>query len=182
MSRQYWSSPVGPMHAAAGASYNTSVTITDVSPGGLTNPIEMPGSALDLGSVIRINAWGTYAVSATTPTIILGFYYGGVAGTALAVTAATAVTNSATVNWPWRMYWEGMVTATGTSGAILGNGWWDLATSLTATTHLPRPATAPASVTIDTTVQKAVTTGATWGASAAANILFCNFMSVELLG
>lgn len=43
MSRQYWRTPIPPFHTAAGAAYNTSVTLTDVSP---TPPKVLPGYTL----------------------------------------------------------------------------------------------------------------------------------------
>ena len=181
MARQYWSSAQGPLHSASGASYNTSTTLTDISPGATANPILLPAGSLDIGTIIRVNAHGSYATSATTPTLLLGVYYGGVAGTALATCGTPTVANTATANWRWQLYWEGVVQATGTSGSIFGSGWVDMAASLTTTTHIPMPVIATAAVTVDTTVQKAWTIGGQWGTSAAANIAFCYMMSVETL-
>lgn len=182
MANQNWSSPIGRRATAIGASYNTSASITDVSFGAATNPIWIPGNTLDVGTVIVVRSWGTYATSATTPNLTLGVYYGAVAGTALVASTARAVSNTATVNWPWTIEMTGLVVATGTSGSIEPKGWYEVGTSLTAVTRIQLPETALAAVTIDTTIAKAITTGATWGTSAAANILFCRGLSVELLG
>lgn len=173
--------PLGPGHDADGASYNTSTTLTDVSPGGLTNPLWFPGGQfLQEGMSIEIDAWGTFAVSGTTPTLLLGFYYGGVAGVALAATTAVAVTNSATVNWPWTIHYDGTIQQTGTSGLILGHGYCTVGTSLVAETKRSIPEVTTAQVTIDTSVQKMITVGAQWGASAAANILICRQLRVRV--
>lgn len=162
---------------ADGASYNTSVTLTDISPGGATDPLWFPGGEfLKVGTKIELDAWGTYAVSGTTPTLLLGFYYGTVSGVALGATSAVAVTNSATVNWKWRLHLDCVIQATGTSGKISCDGYSEVATSLTAVTRRNMPEVAWAQVTIDTTVQKALTVGGQWGTSAAANIAFCRFL------
>lgn len=182
MAEQLWGEVLGPERLGVGASYNTSAALTDVSYGAATNPLLCPGGKLNIGTYLEIDAFGTYATSGTTPTLILGFYYGAVAGIALAASAAVTVSNTVTVNWPWRLHYEGTVYATGTSGSIEGAGWLDIGTSLTALTHAPIAVVAQAPVTIDTTVQKAITCGATWGTSAAANILFCRYIRAVVFG
>lgn len=185
MAGQGWSAPPGVQRrtVAIGASYNTSTTATDVSYGAFTNPIYLYPGELNTGTSLIIRSWGTYAVNATTPNLTLGLFLGGAAaGVALVTSTARAVTNSATVNWPWSIYYEGTVFATGTSGSIEGHGWYEVGTSLTAVTRIQLPETALAAVTIDTTIQKAVTTVATWGTSAAGNIVFCRGLIVETIG
>jgi hypothetical protein len=122
---------------------------------------------------------GTFS-NTSTPTLILGFYYGGVAGVALGATGATTTTTGAT-NWPWRLEMTCVVRSVGSSGTIMCQGTVDLATSLTAVTHIPIPATALATVSIDTTTAKAITCGATWGTNSASNTLMCHQMIVEAL-
>lgn len=181
MTTLLYTQALGPHHDADGTSYNTSTTLTDVSNGAATNPYFLPGgSFLQEGTMFELDAWGTYATNATTPTLILGFYYGGVAGIALAASTAVAVTNTATINWPWKLHYDGVIQTGGTSGAILGHGYQEIATSLTAVAHREIPETATAQVTIDTTVQKAITVGAQWGTSAAGNILICRFLRIRI--
>lgn len=175
--RTLYVAPVPPLNILAGTAYNTSVTLTDVSP---APQIVLPANALDNGMVLRLRTFGTFS-NTGTPTLLLGFYYGGVAGTALAATSAITTTTGAT-NWQFSMEWEGRVRTTGTAGTILGAGWVDLATSLTALTHRPIPETALATTTIDTTTAKALTVGAQWGTSSASNTLTCHHFSVELIG
>lgn len=174
--RQYWNAPVGPLFTASGTAYASSTTLTDVSP---TPNIVLPANLLEPGSLLRLNAWGTFSNTAT-PTLVLGFYYGAVAGTALAATSAITTTTGAT-NWQWRIFYEGRVRTNGSSGTIMGGGWVDLATSLTAVTHRPIPETALATVTIDTTSAKALTVGATWGTNSASNTLTCVHFDVEMI-
>lgn len=174
--RQYWVAPLSPLHSADGAAYASSTTLTDVSP---TPNITIPANLLEVGSLLRICAVGKFS-NTSTPTLLLGFYYGAVAGTALAATSAITTTTGAT-NWQFRLEYEGRVRSVGSSGTIMGAGWLDLATSLTAVTHRPIPETALATVTIDTTAAKAITLGAQWGTSSASNTLTCTHFDVELV-
>jgi hypothetical protein len=179
MAVQYWSAPVGPLGSADGTAYASSTTITDVSPGGTASPVTLPGQALQLGTILKIQAAWT-ASNTSTPTLLAGFYYGGTAGTALAATTAITTTTAMT-NWQWFMDYEGVVQTVGTSGKIMGRGAIYVPTSLTAWTIRPIPETAMAQVTIDTTVAKAITLGLTWGTSNASNTATCKLFSVETL-
>jgi hypothetical protein len=159
----------------APVSYDTSNVLTAVSPGAAVNPMTYPGNTLRAGSMIELEAWGTVSTSGSTPTILLGFYWGGTAGTVLAASTAVTLTNQAAVAWPWRLWWKGRLTAVGTAGSVNGIGGLEVASSLTGVTLRRIPETAGlTTVTLDTTVAKAVVVGATWGTSASTNILFCN--------
>lgn len=175
--RTLYVAPLPPLNIGAGSAYNTSVTLTDVSP---APQIILPANQLDNGMVLRLTAFGVFSNTAT-PTLLMGFYYGGVAGTALAASGATTTTTGAT-NWPFRLEYEGRVRSTGTAGTIMGQGFLDLATSLTAVSRIPIPATALATVTIDTTTAKSLTVGAQWGTSSASNTLTVHHFSAELIG
>lgn len=180
MASQLWTGPLGPLHDVAGTAYASSITATDVSPGGTTNPLLLPGGMLQPGSIIEVEAWGTFS-NTGTPTLVLGVYYGGVAGTALVASSAVTTTTAAT-NWAWFVQFRGQVRTTGTAGTIIGIGEAHFPTSLTAFTSRRLPETAMATVTIDTTVQKAITVGATWGTSSASNTLTCHGMIAEVHG
>ena len=172
---QTWESLLnGPAQVAAGTAYASSVTLTDVSP--LPNTA-IGANSLVPGSVIRLTAFGTFSTTGT-PTLLLGFYYGGVAGTALAATTAIT-TGSGVTNVPWRMEWQGIVRSAGASGTIMGAGEVHLGTSVSAWTSYPLPQTAMATVSIDTTTAKNVTVGAQWGTSSASNTLTCNGLLIE---
>src|ERR1700752_929876 len=73
-----------------GTALANSTTLTDISPGGNTlgQAYQTQPAQLYPGMMIRFKAWGIYSTTGT-PTLLLGIYYGGVAGVALAVTAAT---------------------------------------------------------------------------------------------
>jgi hypothetical protein len=176
MARQYWGAPLPPLHVVDGASYNTSVTLTDVS---AAPQKQLAAMQLELGTELELNASGFFS-NTVTPTLLLGFYYGGVAGTALAASSAVA-TASGVTGVPWTLYYRGRVRTVGASGSIVGQGVLQLGTSLTAFTTRPIPETLAArTVTIDTTIVKTITVGAQWGTSSASNTLTCNDLSVVL--
>jgi hypothetical protein len=174
---QKWVYPLDTQHIAAGAAYASSTTLTDVSP---LPSITIPAGWLQPGMMLKLKAFGTFS-NTGTPTLLLGFYYGAVAGTALAATSAVTTTTGAT-NWQFYMEYEGRIRTNGATGTIMGCGFVDLATSLTAVTHRPIPETALATVSIDTTTAKAITLGAQWGASSASNTLTCHNFAAEISG
>jgi len=181
MPAQFWESTLNSPGIGAGASYTNLTTITDVSP---APQLVLPANFLYVGQSLRLTAYGTYATSGTTPTLKLGFYCGGVAGVALAESLAITTTNTVTVNWPWHM--EAIATVrtigAGTAATFMTQGYLDIATSVSAWTHVPIPATALAvSSGFNSTAAQAITTGATWGTAASTNILFCQHFVCEAM-
>lgn len=177
MPRQYWEAQIGPIHVADGTALASSTTLTDVSP---LPPVVLPANTLEIGSEIQITAEGQFS-NTSTPTLLLGFYYGAVAGAALAASSAITTTTGATA-WPWQMVYRGRVRSAGTAGSIVGQGRLYLGTSLTAFALSAIPVTAAArTVAIDTTTAKSITVGAQWGTSSASNTLTCTRIAVELL-
>ena len=177
MGAQYWVSPAPPFHSAAGTAYNTSVTLTDVS--ALPN-ISLPANILQPGSELEIRAHGFFS-NTGTPTLLMGVYFGGVAGVALAASSAVTTTTGATL-WPWRLEYRGIVRSSGSSGTINGQGEWQLGTALTSFTIRPIPEVAASrTATINTTTAQAITIGAQWGTSSASNTLTCDDISVKAI-
>lgn len=176
MPAQWWAAPQPPLHVASGTAYNTSITITDVS---RAPQKQFAAMQLTEGAELELVAQGFFS-NTGAPNLTLGFYYGGVAGVALAASSAVA-TASGVTGVPWIMRYSGRVRATGATGSILGQGVLYLGTSLTAFTVRPIPETLAArSVAIDTTTAKIVTVGATWGTNSASNTLTCEDLSVRL--
>lgn len=173
---QKWVFPLDPQFIASGAAYASSTTLTDVSP--LPNKT-IPANFLLPGMRIKVRAAVSFSTTAT-PTLLSGVYYGGVAGTALAATSA--VTTGTATGWALTLWYEGTVRTIGASGTIMGYGFVDLGTSLTAYSHRPIPETALATVTIDTTTAKAITLGAQWGTNSASNTLTCVDFAAEISG
>lgn len=177
MGSNYWVSPVPPFHIAGGTPLASSTTLTDIS---ATPNITLNTNQLMLGTEIEIYAAGEFS-NTSTPTLLLGFYYGGVAGAALA--ASTAITTTTTLTGvPWQLFYRGVIRAIGSSGSIQGQGRLYLPTSLTAWTIRPIPETKAArTVTIDTSTSKIITVGAQWGTSSASNTITCDDISVKLM-
>lgn len=176
MTRQYWVAPVPPIHTVDGTALANSTTLTDVSP---LPSITLPGNTLEVGSEFELYAEGQFS-NTGTPTLLLGFYYGGVAGVALAASTAITTTTGATA-WPWQLQYRGTVRAGGATGSIQGQGRLYLGTSLVAATVRFIPETlALRTVTIDTSTAKAVTVGAQWGTASASNTLTCTNISLHL--
>lgn len=165
-----------PAQTAAGTAYNTSTTLTDVSP---LPHVNLLANFLVPGSILRLSSWGVFSNTAT-PTLLLGFYYGAVAGVALGASLATT-TASGVTNVPWRLEADVFVRTVGTSGTARVNGKMFLGTTVSAWAVSPIPQVASADVSIDTTVAKSITTGAQWGTNSASNTLTCHGILVESL-
>ena len=172
---QYWIAPQPPFHAADGTALASSTTLTDISP---SPAIVIPANFLQVGTEIELETHCTFSTTGT-PTLLVGFYHGGVAGSALA--ASSAVTTGTATAWPIVFRYRGRVRSVGTSGSIYGQGVYYLGTSLTAfsTRAIPEVA-ASRTVTIDTTAAKSITVGAQWGTNNASNTITCNQISLDL--
>lgn len=170
--RQYWSAPFGPFQTADGTALASSTTLTDISP---TPNITFPANFLEPGMTVWFTAWGRFSTT-STPTLLLGLYYGAVAGVAICATAAVT-TPSAVTNQTWRFEGEFRVRTVGSSGTAIGVA---VAENISTTATNMAPATAPATATIDTTAAKALTIGAQWGTNSASNTITCHHFGVEV--
>lgn len=177
MSRAYWVAPQPPFHNADGAAFNTFTAFQDIGP---QPPIVLPANTLEVGSEIRIEAWGEFS-NTGTPTLGLGLFYGTSAVSLGTGTAITTVTTA--VSWPWHIEYIGRVRSVGTAGSIVGQGCWELGVSLTAfgTKQALSPTLAGRTVAIDTTAAKTIGVGAVWGTSNVANTIKVNSLSVQLV-
>lgn len=186
MPRTYWSAPVPPPNAADGTP-NTTASLADISPGGavLNSAKTLYPGMLEVGTVVRLRARGELTQGTTANSLTIGFYYGAVAGVAIAAGAALAVSASAAA-WPWWLEYEGEIRAIGSSGSIKGIGYVNLPAAATGlvsdSPQFPIPQTAAArTVTIDTTVNKVITVGAAFSATTGGVTITCYGMSLELL-
>lgn len=177
MGRQYWVNPYPPLHVADGTALASSTTLTDISP---APNITIPANSLEAGVEIDLTALCTFSTTGT-PTLLVGFYLGGVAGSALAVSSAIT-TGSGAAAWSIIMRYRGRLRSIGSSGSIVGQGELQLGTALTTFTGRPIPEVAAnRTVTWDTTASKAITVGAQWGTSSASNTITCNEISLLVL-
>lgn len=181
MPNNLWTAPALQLLPGTSIAQNTFTAARDIPVGETATAFPIiPAGSLVPGSTIRIEAWGV-ASNTGTPTLIMGLYFGLVAGVALAVSTAKTTT-TAMANWEWHMWYTGRITKVGTAGGIIGSGYWRLPTSLTAWTEFRLPETAPAEVAIDTTVNKQLAIGATWSASSASNTITAHGMEVLVSG
>jgi hypothetical protein len=175
---QFWRTLAGnQVGSGAGAALASSTTLTDISP---APQVTIPANYLYAGQRLRLKAYGLFS-NTSTPTLLLGGYLGGVAGTLLAATAATTTTTGAT-NWAWDLELEIFVRTVGATGTVWCNGKVNLGTSLAAMTPVWLPATQTQPVTVSTVVANALTVGAQWGTSSASNTITCEDAYVETLG
>src|SRR5262245_55298742 len=166
-----------PQPTAAGSALASSTTLTDIS---VSPAYTLPAKFLQAGSVLRFTAFGVFSTTGT-PTLLLGVYYGGVAGTALATTGAIT-TGSGVTNVPWRLELTSTVRTTGSSGTAMSQGFCLFGTSVSASSFLPVPNTALATVTVDTTAAKVLSIGAQWSAASASNTVTLHNFFIESLG
>ncbi len=186
MPTNLWTGPAGPLMPGTSVAQSNFTAAQGLPVGaGNTSAPMIYGNTLQPGSIVDIEAWGV-ASNTGTPTLILGAYWGGAVGAAVggvALVVSTAkTTTTAMSNWEWHAWFMFRVLAVGTSGSVMGSGYWRLPTSLTAWTEVRWPETAPAAVTIDTTINKNLVIGATWSAASASNSITCHLMKVAVHG
>lgn len=177
MPAQFWEAVLNsPVQTAAGTALATSTTLTDVSP---LPSLVLPANFLYPGQVLKISAFGVYSTT-SAPTLLLGAYYGGVAGVALAATGAITAGTTQT-NMTWFFECLTVIRTVGASGTAISAGSSRLGLTSTTVGGGMAPASGMATVTIDTTAAKALTIGAQWGTSSASNTLTCHGMTVEAM-
>jgi hypothetical protein len=192
--RTYWSAPQGPLGIVS-VSPAIAAAITDISP---QQVIIQPGD-LDLGTRIRLRAFGNYSATSATPTLILGFYMNQIGvnlattPAVLAASAATAVSATATL-WPWMIEYEGQVRslsdpAQSVNAQVLGQGKLFLPASLTSfQAAIAIPATAAlrtvsqTATGLITNTNQYVAVASTWSTVTGVTSLTCDELTLELLG
>lgn len=136
----------------------------------------IPANFVQRGTTIKVVAFGTFSTTGT-PTLVVGPYWGTtVLGVNVALTTASGAATLA-----WRLETTTVFRSDGTSGAAMTQGFLDYGTTLTATTRIPVPGIALATVAVDTTAAAALTVKGTWSASSASNIVVTHGFTVECL-
>lgn len=160
MARQYWVSPLPPLHVADGTGYTGTAAIGDISP---APGLVLPANILEPGCRLHISAFGKYTSSGTPGTAVLGSYIGTGAissGQAVGATAATTVGTSKT-NQSWWLETEVQVRTSGSSGTVLGLSKAYGIAGGTAGDIVLGPLTGLATTTVDTTTALKVMVGVT---------------------
>lgn len=179
---QYWEALLNsPAPVADGAALANSATLTDITPNVAagTPQFVVPANYLVPGQVLRVTGRGRFSTTGT-PTLLIGAYWGAVAGVALGTTGAITTTSGVT-NVPWQFTADIVVRSIGSSGTMFTQGWAHGISGTVGVSVVPVPVSAPATVTVDTTTAKALTLGAQWGTSSASNTITCHQWLVEAL-
>jgi hypothetical protein len=171
---QFWESVLNAPGVGAGTPLASSTTLTDIS---AAPQLVLPANWLYANQRLRLTAYGIYSTTGA-PTLLLGGYYGGVAGTLLAATAANATATGA-ASFPWRFYLDIYVRTLGSSGSVWCNGRAEVGSSLTAYTVYALPSSQTQPITINTTTANALTIGAQWGTNSASNAITCEDAYIE---
>jgi hypothetical protein len=151
-----WSAPTQEGNAAPFVQSTITAAVLDVSPGTCL----IPAGTLDLGTRLRIVAWGQYIATTTASTITWGFYMNNPGVTILTtpavLTLGPAITCVAST-MPWMLEYWGTITAmsntTGTAGQIIGRGRFS--SPLTSWTTAPSQFITPQSAANQTVAQTA---------------------------
>lgn len=171
---QSWVATVNSPGEGAGSALSNSTSATDISPA--PQYMSQTYGQMYAGQRWRFTAYGIVSTT-STPTLNLGIYYGGVAGTALCTSGNVTMTASAS-SWWWQVQVFMEVRTVGSSGTVWCQGYFDNPTSSTAVTRLQMSATAQAA-SINTTTNSALTCGATWGTASSSNTITCEGFIIE---
>jgi endonuclease/exonuclease/phosphatase (EEP) superfamily protein YafD len=119
----------------------------------------LPANYLKVGRMIHIRARGLWAATGT-PTYT--FRLQNTVGTTVTLVTGAAITVSALTNQSWEVDIQVQCRTEGTSGTVLAMGDLNMG-GVTGTQYFPATGTAPAAVTVDTTIAQ------TWGLEIAAS-------------
>lgn len=179
MPGQYWVAPAPPFHTADATALTASATLTEFTP---LPQIQLPAGMIGeyAGKRLEIQAWGVYTTTATQGTITFGLYSGTIGqaiGSAAAVAVSSAVTWVASqTNRIWRMEGNVSIRSIGTSGTCVGV---IEASNLSSTATDMAATAAGGTVTLDTTVARYWSLGATL--SVASQSITCRYFGVRVV-
>lgn len=155
---------------------NTFTGPQDITSSTTAPPLVIPANFIQRGTTLKTTAFGTFSTTGT-PTLVMGPYWGTtVLGVNVALTTASGAATLA-----WRLETTTTFHTDGSAGAAVTQGFLDYGTTLTATTRIPVPGIALATVAVDTTAAAAWTVKATWSSSSASNIIVLYGYFVECL-
>jgi hypothetical protein len=193
-----WSAPVPNLgiNSLLVSSFTTG-TLTDMSP---SQVVLWPGM-LNVGTRIRLRAYGNLISTTTASSIIWGFYMNSTATNniattpaKLAETASTAIVNTSSVAFPWMLEWEGQVRALtsplvgATNAQVLGQGKAYVPLTITTTTQTQIPITAAlrtvqqTATGLVTNIPQNVMVGVTVAVNTGVTSISTDELTCELLG
>ena len=188
-----WSAPAAYGNSQPFVQSTITAAVLDVTP----NVYEIPAGSLNLGTRIRITAWGSYIATTTASTIAWGFYMNNPATTILTTPAVLTIgpaTTCVASTMPWMLEYWGVIAAVsttgGTAGSIVGRGRFSSPT--TGWTTAPSEFIAPQTVGAQTVAQTAtgmitynaqcILVGATVTTATGLTSITTNELTCELLG
>jgi hypothetical protein len=175
MSRQYFSETIT-WATASGTAVTNTTTETIVFP-----DITIPANLMQDGRVLRGRCQGQWSTGTGPPTLIFGVRWGGVAGTVLCKTAACTLVASVTAAM-WDLDFILQTRSNGSAGTIMAIGTARVHAGVAGTVAsatgegLVTPmgvagVLAPATASVDLTIDKALSVTATWSASSTSHTL-----------
>jgi hypothetical protein len=151
-----WSAPAAIGNNQPLVQSSISAAVLDITPG----VTEIPAGMLNLGTRVRLVAWGSYIATTTASTMAFGFYMNNPGVTILTtpavLTLGPAITAVAST-MSWELQYWGLIaavsTTTGTAGSIVGRGRFT--SSLTSWTTAETVSITPQSAAAQTVAQTA---------------------------
>lgn len=135
------------------------------------------------GEFVVVEAAGILSTApSANPTLTVGVYWGGVAGTALGTFSAwTAVASLTNAQWVMRTktVWR-VVGASGTASAYTTGLLWLPASATQEQAAYPITLTQPVSSGLATTVSSTLTVGATWSSAVSGTSITCQSFTVDV--
>jgi hypothetical protein len=200
-----WSAPVPALNVNSVVVSPATGTPTDISPAQI---FILPGQ-MNVGTRMRIRAYGSYLSTTTASSLTLAFYATSVSGAGaspnvlvatsavIAATASTAVVNTSSVAFPWMLEWEGQFRTISspiigaTNATIMGQGKAYLPATLTTYTITAIPQTAALRTVTQTgtpgfglvtNLPQIISVGATVAVNTGFTSITTDELTVELLG
>lgn len=151
-----------------------------------TGTLTIPANSLIAGQAIRIELWGTFGCTASTPTMTMYLMLGSniIGQTNVVPFSATAATNSEFYTGGTQV--EMLIPTIGVSGKVAGRGGFAFLQSTSVTTSLSIYQGANLGtgtmITVDTTANQTIDIQAKWGTTNAANTMQVLAGFAELIG
>ncbi len=188
-----WSAPVAVGNSAPLVQSSISAALLDITPPGCV----IPAGMLNLGTRVRITAWGSYIATTTASTLAFGLYMANVGtaiGSGVVLTLGPAIAAVATT-MPWELEYKGLIAAVSVaaanSGSIVGRGRYitpNTVSWVTAETVNVAPQTVGAQTQaqtangMNTSVENNVMVGCTVVTATGITSITTNELTCELIG
>jgi hypothetical protein len=187
-----WSAPVALGNSSPLVQSTITAAVLDITPPGCV----IPAGSLNLGTRVRLTAWGSYIATTTASTMAFGFYMNNPGVTILTTPAVLTLGPAATAvasTMPWELEYWGLIAAVSTTtstGSIVGRGRFS--SPATSWVTAPSEFIAPQTVGAQTVAQTAtgmitynaqnILVGCTVTTATGITSITTNELTCELLG